>query len=149
MFISISSIKYKIKQKIDAQFSTTTTKRTKGGLPVTQAGLHCFHSSIKVSCWYGAYIISFFVEIHFCFLLFSSLSYLKKAYSFNSGAPDSFSSLLQSHDTADNEKILTARLIYQTIACENTHFSSLFAAGDVSRNVPSGEAPGEMDVFEG
>ena len=84
---------------------------------------------------YGAYIISFFVEIYFYLLLFSSLSYLKKAYSFNSGIPDSFSSLSsQSHDTADNELILTARLIYQTIACENIQYSSLCAAGDVSRN---------------
>ena len=149
MFISISSIKYKIKQRIDAQLSTTTATKTKCGLPVTQAGLHCFHSSIKVSCWYGTYIISFFVEIHVYFLLFSSLSYLKKTYSFNSGAPDPFSSLLQSHDTADNELILTARLIYQTIACENIHFSSLFAAGDVSRNVPSGEEREETDVFAG
>ena len=36
------------------------------------------------------------------------------------------------------------------IACENIRFSSLFAAGDVSRNVrnvPSGEERGEMDVF--
>ena len=35
------------------------------------------------------------------------------------------------------------------LACENIRFSSLFAAGDVSRNVPSGEERGEMDVFAG
>ena len=40
------------------------------------------------------------------------------------------------------------------LACENIHFSSLFAAEDVSRggrsstrNVPSGEERGETDVF--
>ena len=81
-------------------------------------------------------------------IVFFSIS--KKAYSFNSGIPDSFSSLSsQSHDTADKELILTARLIYKTIACENIHFSSLFTAGDVSRNVPSGEERGETDVFAG
>ena len=35
------------------------------------------------------------------------------------------------------------------LACENIRFSSLFAAGDVSRNVPSGEERGETDVFAG
>ena len=40
------------------------------------------------------------------------------------------------------------------IACENIRFSSLFAAGDVSRgssvrNVPSDEERGETDVFAG
>ena len=35
------------------------------------------------------------------------------------------------------------------LACENLRFSSLFAAGDVSRNVPSGEERGETDVFAG
>ena len=35
------------------------------------------------------------------------------------------------------------------IACENIRFSSLFAARDVSRNVPSGEERGETDVFAG
>ena len=35
------------------------------------------------------------------------------------------------------------------VACENIRFSSLFAAGDVSRNVPSGEERGETDVFAG
>ena len=37
------------------------------------------------------------------------------------------------------------------VACENIRFSSLFAAGDVSRggNVPGGEERGEMDVFAG
>ena len=40
-------------------------------------------------------------------------------------------------------------------ACENIRFSSLFAAGDVSRggfsarNVPTGEERGETDVFAG
>ena len=38
-------------------------------------------------------------------------------------------------------------LIY--LACENIRFSSLFAAGDFSRNVPSGEERGETDVFAG
>ena len=36
-----------------------------------------------------------------------------------------------------------------TLACENIRFSSLFAAGDVSRNVPSGEERGETDVSAG
>ena len=85
----------------------------------------------------------------FAIVFFSFLS-KKKTYSFNSGIPDSFSSLSsQSHDTADNELILTARLIYQTIACENIQYSSLCAAGDVSRSVPSGEERGETDVFAG
>ena len=35
------------------------------------------------------------------------------------------------------------------IACENIRFSSLFAAVDVSRNVPSGKERGERDVFAG
>ena len=35
------------------------------------------------------------------------------------------------------------------VACENIRFSSLFAAGDVSRNVPSDEERGETDVFAG
>ena len=36
------------------------------------------------------------------------------------------------------------------LACENICFSSLFAAGDVSRgNVPSYEERGETDVFAG
>ena len=37
------------------------------------------------------------------------------------------------------------------VACENIRFSSLFAAGDVSRggNVPSGEKRGETDFFAG
>ena len=35
------------------------------------------------------------------------------------------------------------------LASENIRFSSLFAAGDVSRNVPSGEERGETDVFAG
>ena len=35
------------------------------------------------------------------------------------------------------------------LACENIRFSSLFAAGDVSRNVPSGEERGETDVLAG
>ena len=35
------------------------------------------------------------------------------------------------------------------IACENIRFFSLFAAGDVSRNVPIGEERGETDVFAG
>ena len=37
------------------------------------------------------------------------------------------------------------------VACENIRFSSLFAAGDVSRggNVPSGEERRETDVFAG
>ena len=83
-------------------------------------------------------------------IVFFSFLTQKQTYSaFNSGAPDSFSSLLQSHDTADNELILTARLIYQTMAYENIHFSSLFTAGEVSRNVPSGEERGETDVFAG
>ena len=37
------------------------------------------------------------------------------------------------------------------VACENIRFSSLLAAGDVSRrgNVPSGEKRGETDIFAG
>ena len=35
------------------------------------------------------------------------------------------------------------------IPCENIRFSSLFIAGDVSRNVPSDEERGETDVFAG
>ena len=37
------------------------------------------------------------------------------------------------------------------VACESIRFSSLFAAGDVSRggNVPSGEKRGETDIFAG
>ena len=35
------------------------------------------------------------------------------------------------------------------VACENIRFSSLFAAGDASRNVPSDEERGETDVFAG
>ena len=35
------------------------------------------------------------------------------------------------------------------LACENIRFSSLFAAGDVSRNVAIGEERGETDVFAG
>ena len=37
------------------------------------------------------------------------------------------------------------------LACENIHFSSLFAAGDVSlgRNFPSGKERGDTDVFAG
>ena len=35
------------------------------------------------------------------------------------------------------------------LACENIRFSSLFAAGDVSRNVSSDEERGETDVFAG
>ena len=35
------------------------------------------------------------------------------------------------------------------LACENIRFSSLVAAGDVSRNVPNGEERGETDVFAG
>ena len=35
------------------------------------------------------------------------------------------------------------------IACENIRLSSLFVAGDVSRNVPSDEERGETDVFTG
>ena len=41
------------------------------------------------------------------------------------------------------------------LVCENIRFSSLFAAGDVSRggysarNVPIGEERGETDAFEG
>ena len=35
------------------------------------------------------------------------------------------------------------------VACENFRFSSLFAAWDVSRNVPGGEELGETDVFAG
>ena len=35
------------------------------------------------------------------------------------------------------------------LACENIRFSSLLAAGDVPRKVPSGEERGETDVFEG
>jgi len=37
------------------------------------------------------------------------------------------------------------------IACENNRFSSLFAAGDVSRGgtFPSGEERGETDLFAG
>ena len=35
------------------------------------------------------------------------------------------------------------------LACENIRFSSLFADGDVSRNVPGGEERGETDVFAG
>ena len=42
--------------------------------------------------------------------------------------------------------------IWKIVACENIHFSSLFAAGDVSRggtvqNVPSGEEWGQTDVY--
>ena len=37
----------------------------------------------------------------------------------------------------------------EKVACENIRFSSLFAAEDVSRNVPSGEERGETDVFAG
>ena len=33
------------------------------------------------------------------------------------------------------------------LACEGIRFSSLFAAGDVSRNVPSGGERGETDAF--
>ena len=40
-------------------------------------------------------------------------------------------------------------LVSKTIAYENIRFSSLFAAGDVSRNVPSGEERGETDLFAG
>ena len=36
--------------------------------------------------------------------------------------------------------------IFEILACENIHFSSLFAA---ARNVPSGEERGETDVFAG
>ena len=35
------------------------------------------------------------------------------------------------------------------LACENSRFSSLLAAGDVSRNVPSDEELGETTVFAG
>ena len=35
------------------------------------------------------------------------------------------------------------------LACESIRFFSLFAAGDVSRNVPSGEEQGETDAFAG
>ena len=38
------------------------------------------------------------------------------------------------------------------LACENIRFSSLFAAGDVSRggtNVPSDKEQGKTDVFAG
>ena len=37
----------------------------------------------------------------------------------------------------------------KTLACDNSRFSSLFAAEDVSRNVPSGEERGETVVFAG
>ena len=42
-------------------------------------------------------------------------------------------------------------LKYKTLvlACENIRFSSLFAAVDVSRGVPSGEERGETDLFAG
>ena len=40
-------------------------------------------------------------------------------------------------------------LVSKTIAYENIRFSSLFAGGDVSRNVPSGEERGETDLFAG
>ena len=46
---------------------------------------------------------------------------------------------------------LVLKDIPTSIACENIRFSSLFAAGNVSRggNVPSGEERGETDVFAG
>ena len=46
---------------------------------------------------------------------------------------------------------LVLKDIATSIACENIRFSSLFAAGNVSRggNVPSGEERGEMDVSAG
>ena len=47
--------------------------------------------------------------------------------------------------TLRNSTAVTAH----ALACENIRFSSLFAAGDVSRNVPSGEERGETDVFAG
>ena len=40
-------------------------------------------------------------------------------------------------------------LVSKTIAYENISFFSLFAAGDVSRNVLSGEERGETDLFAG
>ena len=45
-----------------------------------------------------------------------------------------------------SQKLTIAGVI---IACENIRFSSLFADGDVSRNVPGGEEQGETDVFAG
>ena len=49
-------------------------------------------------------------------------------------------------------QLASLTLIHWTLiypACENIRFSSLFAAGDFSRNVPSGEERGETDVFAG
>ena len=56
------------------------------------------------------------------------------------------------------EKLLAQQeklLVPDYLACKNIRFSSLFAAGDVSRggtetrNVPRGEERGETDVFAG
>ena len=50
------------------------------------------------------------------------------------------------------EAFVVERLTPRTpiwIACENIRFSSLFVAGDVSRNGPSDEERGETDVFAG
>ena len=56
---------------------------------------------------------------------------------------------MTSRKTHVNEIVERFRVNFQ-IACENIRFSSLFAAGDVSRgNVPSGEERGETDVFAG
>ena len=50
------------------------------------------------------------------------------------------------------EAFVVERLTPRTpiwIPCENIRFSSLFIAGEVSRNVPSDEERGETDVFAG
>ena len=143
-YISSIYIKNKIKQKIDAQFSTT---KVWSACDPSRTIVFIVLLKFPVMIW-SLYHKLLCGNLFLFPIVFFSIS--KKAYSFNSGIPDSFSSLSsQSHDTADNELILTARLIYKTIACENIHFSSLFTAGDVSRNVPSGEERGETDVFAG